>query len=149
MHIVVIGGREKNEVELTQIATHRGYSIECHDGNVAGRGSASIRHAVARATLVVIVTEINSHSGVLTAKRQAQRSNKLTMVVSRLSSARLRGLLDAIDQRRARESLALASDQSLAESLGARAEGTTVLRSPVTLLQEPPREVAKLRALVR
>lgn len=110
MHLVVIGGREKNEVDLTNIATRHGHSIECHDGHVAGRGGETLRSAVARASLVVIVTEINSHGGVQTAKREAQRLDKPTMVVSRLSSARLRGLLHAIELRR--------DPVSLKESIG-------------------------------
>ena len=99
MHIVVIGGREKNEVELTRIAESGGHTIECHDGGVAGRGIDWIRHAVARASIVVIVTEINSHGAVLAAKKEAHRSKKPTMVISRLSSARLRGLMDAWAER--------------------------------------------------
>ena len=110
MHIVIVGGREKNEVDLTRIARGEGHTIECHDGGVAGRGIDTIRHAVARASIVVIVTEINSHGAVNAAKKEAQRLRKPTMVVSRLSSARLRGLLEAWalrDQRASGEGLSV------------------------------------------
>lgn len=99
MHIVIVGGREKNEVDLSQIATSHGHTIECHDGKVGGRGIDSIRAAVARASIVVIVTEVNSHGGVLAAKKEAARLGKPKMVVNKFSSARLRGLLSAFEQR--------------------------------------------------
>lgn len=99
MHIVVVGGREKNEVELSRIATGHGHTIELLDGDVAGRGIEGIRNAVSRSSIVIIVTEINSHGGVHAAKKEAQRFEKPTMVVSRLSSARLRGLLHAFAVR--------------------------------------------------
>jgi hypothetical protein len=99
MHIVVVGGRERNEVDLARIAAGRGHSLECLDGDVAGRGIEGIRNAVARASIVVIVTEINSHGGVQAAKREAQRFKKPTMVASRFSTARLRGLMDALAVR--------------------------------------------------
>jgi len=96
MHIVVVGGRERNEVELLRIAQSHGHSLECLDGDVAGRGLETIRHAVARASIVIIVTEINSHGGVQAAKREALRFKKRTMVANRLSGARLRGLFIAL-----------------------------------------------------
>lgn len=111
MHIVVVGGREKNEVELSRIAESGGHTIECHHGHVAGRGVDTIRHAVARASIVVIITEINSHGGVRAAKKEAQRCHKPTMVVSRLSSARLRGLLQAWALREGRTAAAEAGSQ--------------------------------------
>jgi len=81
-----------------------------------------IRHAVARASIVVIVTEINSHGAVLAAKKEAQRSDKPTMVVSRLSSARLRGLMQAWalrDDRRVGATGALAGEAYARWALGA------------------------------
>jgi hypothetical protein len=102
MHIIVVGGRERNEVELSRVAREHGHTIECHDGGVAGRGVESIRNSVARASIVVIVTEVNSHGAVQAAKKEAQRLRKPTMVVSRLSLARLRGLLEAWRNREER-----------------------------------------------
>lgn len=120
MHIVVVGGREKNEVELARIAASGGHTIECHDGGVAGRGMNWIKNAVSRASIVVIVTEINSHGAVLAAKKEAQRSHKPTMVVSRLSSARLRGLMQAWLTRddRATEAVGLTGEAYARWALG-------------------------------
>jgi hypothetical protein len=100
MRIAVIGGREKNETELTRIAEGAGYDIEFHDGHVAGRGSDTIRAAVSRADLAVIVTEINSHGAVFVAKKAARQYDKPTLVLRKFSSARLRGLLEALELRK-------------------------------------------------
>jgi hypothetical protein len=100
MHIAIIGGRDKTQVDLTQIAKAAGYELEFHDGHANGRGAHIIRNIVSRAELVVIVTEINSHSGVFIAKREAQRFKKPTMVTRNFSCARLRGLIDALNRRR-------------------------------------------------
>lgn len=99
MRIAVIGGREKNEVELTRIAEEAGYDIELHGGHVAGRGSDTIRAAVARADLAVIVTDINSHGAVFVAKKAARQYHKPTLVIGKFSSARLRGLIDALERK--------------------------------------------------
>ncbi len=100
MRIAIIGGREKNQSDLIQIAKAAGYELEFHDGQPASGSSHTIRNIVARAELVVVITEINSHSGVFIAKKEAQRFKKPTMVIRSFSSARLRGLIDALDRRR-------------------------------------------------
>lgn len=109
MRIAVIGGREKNEVELTRIAEASGYDIELHGGHVAGRGSDTIRAAVARADLAVIVTDINSHGAVFVAKKAARQFHKPTLVIRKFSSARLRGLIEALERRKQGAELELAS----------------------------------------
>ncbi len=109
MRIAVIGGREKNEAELTRIAETAGYDIEFHDGHVAGRGSDTIRVAVSRADLTVIVTDINSHGAVFVAKKAARQLQRPTLVTRKFSSARLRGLLEALERKRGVETSSLAS----------------------------------------
>jgi hypothetical protein len=99
MRIAVIGGREKNETELTRIALAAGYELEVHDGHVAGRGADTIRVAVSRADIAVIVSDINSHGAVFIAKRAARQFKKPTLVLRKFSSARLRGLIAALDRR--------------------------------------------------
>jgi hypothetical protein len=108
MRIAVIGGREKNEAELTRIAEAAGYDVEFHDGHVAGRGSDTIRSAVSRADLTVIVTDINSHGAVFVAKKAARQFQRPTFVTRKFSSARLRGLIEALDRKHAVESPSLA-----------------------------------------
>jgi hypothetical protein len=99
MRIAVIGGREKNETELVRIAKTAGYELEIHDGHVAGRGADTIRVAVARADVAVIVSDINSHGAVSIAKRTARQFHVPTLVLHKFSGARLRGLIAALNLR--------------------------------------------------
>jgi hypothetical protein len=99
MKIAVIGGREASEPELVRIAEQAGYAIEFHDGHSAGRGSHAIRALVARADLTVVVTEINSHGGVITAKSAARQYGKSTFITRRFSTTQLRGLLMALERK--------------------------------------------------
>jgi hypothetical protein len=107
MRIAVIGGREKNEAELTRIAVAAGYDVEFHDGHVAGRGSDTIRSLVSRADLTVIVTDINSHGAVFVAKKAARQFHRPTLVIRKFSSARLHGLIEALDRKQTVETVPL------------------------------------------
>lgn len=100
MQIAIIGGREKNEVELNRVAVQAGYELEFHDGHVVGRASSAIRNMIARSDLVVIVTGINGHLAVNLAKAEARSLQKPMLLISRFSSARLKGLIGALDRRR-------------------------------------------------
>jgi hypothetical protein len=99
MHIAVIGGREKNEVELVRIAAEAGHELELHDGHVAGRGADTIGSMIARADVVVIVTGINSHGAMFLAKRAARQHQTPTLIVRKFTGARLHGLIAAWQRR--------------------------------------------------
>jgi hypothetical protein len=100
MRIAIIGGREKNEVELNRVAAAANYELEFHDGHVVGRGNSTIRNLIARADLVVIVTGINGHLAVNLAKTEARMLHKPMLLIRRFSSARLKGLVSALERRR-------------------------------------------------
>jgi len=104
MHIAVVGGREKDERNLSRIAKGAGYELEFEPGHLHGRGVEGIRSAISRSDLVVIVTDINSHGAVHIAKQAAQRHKKPTLIVTKFSAVRLKGLLEALDRRRSLES---------------------------------------------
>ena len=99
MRIAVIGGREKSDEQLLRIAARFGCELEFHQGDLHG-GVQDLKAAVARSTFVVIVTEINSHGGVSVAKRAARHCGRPTLVIRKLTVARLKGLLDALATRR-------------------------------------------------
>ena len=103
MRIAVIGGRLKSDETLSRIARQAGYELELHQGDLHGRGVDEIRAAVGRSDLVVILTEVNSHGAVLVAKKAARQLQRPSLVIRRLSGARLRTLLDALDARRLHE----------------------------------------------
>ncbi len=100
MRIAVIGGRYKNEGQLARIAQARGYELEFEEGHTNGRGVESIRTAVCRSDLVVIVTDINSHGAVHAAKKVARQLERATLIIQNFGAARLSRLLDALERRR-------------------------------------------------
>lgn len=100
MRIAVIGGRYKNEGQLARIAEARGYELEFEEGHTAGRGMEGVRKAVSRSELVVIVTDINSHGAVHTAKKAARQLDRPTLIIQNFGAARLSRLLEALEARR-------------------------------------------------
>jgi hypothetical protein len=100
MRIAVIGGRYKNEAQLARIARAQGYELEFEEGHMRGRGVEGIRTAVSRSGLVVIVTDVNSHGAVHTAKKAARALDRPTLIIQNFGAARLCRLLEALERRR-------------------------------------------------
>jgi len=115
MRIAVIGGRYKNEGQLARIAKARGYELEFEEGHTNGRGMDGIRKAVGRSSLVVIITDVNSHGAVHTAKKAARQLNRPTLIIQNFGAARLSRLIDALERRRevSFDTLPLASGMAL------------------------------------
>jgi len=99
MRIAVIGGRYKNEGQLTRIARAAGYELEFEEGHMRGRGMDGIRAAITRSRLVVIVTDVNSHGAVHTAKKAARQLDRPTLIIQNFGAARLSRLLEALERR--------------------------------------------------
>jgi hypothetical protein len=59
-----------------------------------------IRKAVSRSGLVVIVTDVNSHGAVHTAKKAARQLERPTLIIQNFGAARLSRLLEALEMRR-------------------------------------------------
>lgn len=93
MRIGVVGGLRHSESTLTRVAAEDGFTLELHQGHVAGRGADTIRALVARCDLVVIVTEINSHGAVHLVKDAAREVSVPTVIVRKFSVSRLRELM--------------------------------------------------------
>ena len=100
MRIAVIGGRYKNEGQLSRIARAAGYELEFEEGHMRGRGMDGIRAAIARSELVVIVTDVNSHGAVHLAKKVARQLDRATLIIQNFGAARLCRLLEALERRR-------------------------------------------------
>jgi hypothetical protein len=98
MRIAVIGGREKSDEQLARLAARSGYELDFHPGDLHG-GVQELKTTVAKSTFVLIVTEINSHGAVLAAKRAARQFGRPTLIVRKLTVARLKGLLQALAVR--------------------------------------------------
>jgi hypothetical protein len=99
MRVLVVGGLDRNEAQLMALAESNGHELELHTGDVGGRGAEVLTRKVERANLVVIVTEVNSHGGVLLAKKIVRRFGKASMIVRKIGSSKLQGLFDAIETR--------------------------------------------------
>lgn len=97
MRIAWIGGLTRS-AELYKIeASRRGHRLEPHDGDVNGkRGSEALRAAIARADLVVALTEVNSHGALGLARRTARELGKPFVLMRKCGTARFRELLDEL-----------------------------------------------------
>lgn len=100
MRIAIIGGRQRNNIQLERLAREAGHEIELRDGDLHGSGVQEIRTAVMRSDVTVILTTPNSHGAVSVAKAAAKQRGTPTLIVDRLSAARFKGLLEAVGRRK-------------------------------------------------
>ena len=83
LRIGVVGGHERAIAALSQRARALGCTLEHHAGHTA-RGTAAIDALVARADVVAICTDVNSHNAVRAARRACQRRGVRAVLVRRL-----------------------------------------------------------------
>lgn len=93
MHIGLVGGIDRNAPFYGELARECGHSVECHTGHLAGRGSESLLALIDRSDVVVVVTEVNSHGGVLGARRLSKARGRPCLLVRKMGTARFRRLL--------------------------------------------------------
>ena len=94
MRIGIVGGLDRKARELEGIALARGHQLELHTGVIGGSASAAgLRAMVARADLVIVVTDVNSHNGVRMARRQARISGRPIRLLRRLGAAQFEALV--------------------------------------------------------
>lgn len=99
MRITWIGGLDRIEAKLEQMAAQAGHRLEFHTGVTGGRGAEELRAAIERADLVIIVTDVNSHGGVLLARKLCRQLGRAALVVRRCGISRFQQLLDAMALR--------------------------------------------------
>jgi hypothetical protein len=102
MRIGWVGGVQRYEVKLGQLAAAAGHKLEYHGGDVGGRGAQALEGLVERCQIIVIVTETNSHGAVLLARKLARQRGRGTLLLRKSGIARFTQLLDAIDKATAR-----------------------------------------------
>jgi hypothetical protein len=95
MRFGIVGGIERLEPRLRELAEAHGHAIEFHPGHVSGPASERLRSLVERSDLVVIVTDVNSHTAVIQARLLAQRAGRPIRIVRRFGTSQLRQLLPA------------------------------------------------------
>ncbi|WP_437548971.1 DUF2325 domain-containing protein [Sorangium sp. So ce448] len=102
MRITWIGGLDRNQAQLERMALQAGHHLEFHTGNTGGRGASELRAAIERADLVIVLTDVNSHGGVLLAKKLCQKLGRAAFMARRIGASRFQQLLDALAQRESR-----------------------------------------------
>jgi len=105
--IVLIGGHTRNVRHLIERGRTAGWEIESHSGEVGGRGTKDLRSQIARADIVIITTQVNSHGGMFRAKYYARRLGRFTRVIRRENFAELENAITRFH----RLFLELASDE--------------------------------------
>ena len=98
MRIAMIGGVERNETDYARIAERAGHSLEFHGGWIGGRGAETLAALIARAELVIIVTDVNSHGAVILARRLASERGRPIQLLRRMGTSRFRALLAGLEQ---------------------------------------------------
>ncbi len=93
MRISVVGGVERMEPRLQSVARSAGHELEFHAGHTSGTSTARLKSMIERSDLVLIVTEVNSHSAVLSARDIATRSGRPLQILRRLGTSQLKALL--------------------------------------------------------
>ena len=81
LRIALIGGHTRNVRHLIERGKTVGWTIEQHSGEMKGRGTRSIESQIARADIVVITTQVNSHGGMFRAKHYARRFGRFTTII--------------------------------------------------------------------
>jgi hypothetical protein len=94
MRIAVVGGVERMETRLKDLASDGGHELEFHGGHMSGPGSERLKALIDRCDLLVIVTDVNSHAAVVLARTLARRSGRPVRLVRRLGTSQLRSLLN-------------------------------------------------------
>ena len=95
MRIGIVGGIDRTANLLQSVAAARGHHLELHTGVISGSASAdNLRALVARSELVVVVTDVNSHNAVKTARREARLRNRTLRIVRRIGASQLAAMLE-------------------------------------------------------
>ena len=88
MRIGIIGGLDRKQRELEEIALAGGHELEVHKGVVGGTAAANgLRALVARADLVLVLTDVNSHNAVKIARREARLRQRPLRMLRRMGTS--------------------------------------------------------------
>jgi hypothetical protein len=100
MRICWVGGISRQKGSLEKAASDAGHSLAIHSGDTGGRGAEGLEKLIARSDVVVIVTEVNSHGGMLRAKEQARRLGRPAYLIRRASVSSLQRVLLQLREER-------------------------------------------------
>lgn len=95
MRITLIGGVERNERAFVKAAKDSGHELDFHGGHMNGHAGDSLARMVERADLVLVTTDVNSHTAVSVARDAARRFGRELILLRSCSPTRLREMLAA------------------------------------------------------
>ncbi len=98
MHIGLVGGIERGTHRYESVAAAGGHTVECRSGHLAGRGVDTLEALVDRADLIVVITDVNSHGGMWSARRMARARGRRCVLVRRMGASRFRALLGELEE---------------------------------------------------
>jgi hypothetical protein len=99
MRIGIVGGLDRNARDLEAVAEAGGHVLETHTGVISGSSStASLRALVARAELLFVLTDVNSHNAVHIARKAARLHHVPLRIVRRLGPTHLAAYLNTLGQ---------------------------------------------------
>ena len=93
MRITLVGGVERNEHTLAEIAASLGHRLEFHGGHMKGRGVEEMERQVNRTDVVIVATNVNSHGAMHMARRLARRRGIPFILATSCNPTRFRELL--------------------------------------------------------
>lgn len=99
MNIAMIGGLDRNERLLRDLAHAHGHRLETHQGRMSGRGAMELRSLVERSDFVILTPDVNSHGAVQLGKKWAREQGRPWVILRTCGVARFRTLLDALAVR--------------------------------------------------
>jgi hypothetical protein len=93
MRITLIGGVERNERALAKIAESLGHELDFHGGHMNGRGVEVMERQIERSDLVIVTTDVNSHTAVMVARNASKRMGRELVMMRSCNPTRFRELL--------------------------------------------------------
>ena len=96
LRVVFVGGAERIERELAQAGRDLGLDVCVHDGKARGKTMERLATLVRGSDVVVLVTGINSHGAVHTAKRAAEKAGARIHILKFCGAKNARAMLAEI-----------------------------------------------------
>jgi hypothetical protein len=93
MRVGIVGGLDRSEGTLERLAVMHGHALEHHTGIMRGQATAELERLVKRCDLVVIITDVNSHSAVRLTRKLLRAHPRPALLVRRMGARRFAELL--------------------------------------------------------
>lgn len=98
LRVGIVGGVERAAPKLHELAAEAGVTLEFHEGHMEGRGSAALAALVDRVDVLLIVTDVNSHTAVQLARKLARKVNLPVHLLRQCGPSRFREWLRALER---------------------------------------------------